>query len=113
MFASLANLVVIVALAYHLQKYPHVFPILGGNKIEQLQSNLKSLTVRLSDEQIAEIEAAVPFDIGYPLARIVREMPLPCFPNAYHSAGRTPRAIHAAPPLRPLPGHPGSPADSP
>lgn len=43
-----------VALAHHLQKYPHVFPILGGNKIEQ-QNKLKFLTIFLSDTQMADI----------------------------------------------------------
>ncbi|KIP07592.1 hypothetical protein PHLGIDRAFT_105456 [Phlebiopsis gigantea 11061_1 CR5-6] len=55
-----------VLVAYHLQKQPHVFPILGGRKLEQLHSNLAALAVGLSDEHIRRIEEAVPFDVGFP-----------------------------------------------
>jgi aryl-alcohol dehydrogenase-like predicted oxidoreductase len=32
-----------VAIAYHLQKSPYVFPIIRGRKFEQLQGNLPAL----------------------------------------------------------------------
>lgn len=56
-----------IALAYVMHKTPYVFPIVGGRKIEHLRGNIAALTVRLSQEDMAEIEAAVPFDIGFPM----------------------------------------------
>ena len=60
-----------VLIAYHLQKMPYIFPLLGGNKISQLRANIEALKISLSDEQIKEIEAVVPFDLGYPQKYIV------------------------------------------
>jgi hypothetical protein len=34
--------------------------------VEHLRSNIKALSVPLSDEDVKEIESAVPFDFGYP-----------------------------------------------
>lgn len=55
-----------VALAYCLQKTPYVFPIVGGRKVEHIQGSIDGLTVELSDEEVAEIEKAYPFDHGFP-----------------------------------------------
>lgn len=55
-----------VAIAYVLQKTPHVFPIIGGRKVENLVANLEALDLSLSDEQIKELESVLPFDIGFP-----------------------------------------------
>lgn len=55
-----------VALAYVMHKTPHVFPIVGGRKIEHLKGNIEALTLELTEEDIKEIEAAVPFDTGFP-----------------------------------------------
>lgn len=55
-----------VALAYVLHKAPHVFPIIGGRNIEHLKGNIDALTLELSKEDIAEIEAAKEFDYGLP-----------------------------------------------
>lgn len=55
-----------VALAYVMHKTPYVFPIVGGRKVEHLQGNIDALTLQLSDEDISEIEGAVPFDPGFP-----------------------------------------------
>ncbi|PSR73576.1 hypothetical protein PHLCEN_2v10495 [Hermanssonia centrifuga] len=55
-----------VAIAYHLQKQPHVFPLIGGNKIKYMMSNINALKVTLKQEHIKEIESAAPFDIGFP-----------------------------------------------
>ena len=55
-----------VALAYVMHKAPFVFPIVGGRKVEHLKSNIEGLALALSAEEIAEIEAAVPFDLGFP-----------------------------------------------
>ncbi|KAF8489967.1 NADP-dependent oxidoreductase domain-containing protein [Russula emetica] len=55
-----------VAIAYHLQKAPYVFPIIGGRKVEQFQGNLAALDIPLTPEQVKRIESAAPFDPGFP-----------------------------------------------
>ncbi|KAJ7873204.1 NADP-dependent oxidoreductase domain-containing protein [Mycena leptocephala] len=55
-----------VAIAYVLAKTPYCFPIIGGRKIEHLMSNIESLDISLSKEQIAFLESVVPFDPGFP-----------------------------------------------
>jgi hypothetical protein len=56
-----------VALAYVRSKYPYVYPIVGGRKIEHLKGNIEALGLELSAEDIKEIESAVDFDIGFPM----------------------------------------------
>lgn len=75
-----------VALAYVMHKTPHVFPvctsispahsirhqliiakIVGGRKIEHLKGNIEALSIRLSPEEIQEIEDVTPFDVGFPM----------------------------------------------
>ncbi|KAL7906304.1 Norsolorinic acid reductase [Trichoderma velutinum] len=55
-----------IALAYVMHKAPYVFPIVGGRKVEQLKENIAALTLKLTEEDIEEIEAAVPFELGFP-----------------------------------------------
>lgn len=55
-----------VALAYVMSKYPWVYPIVGGRKIEHLHQNIQALSLRLSMEQIKYLESIVPFDLGFP-----------------------------------------------
>lgn len=50
----------------HNDQAPYVFPIVGGRKLEHLQKNIEALAIDLSGAEIKEIEAAVPFDFGYP-----------------------------------------------
>lgn len=57
-----------VAMAYVREKSPYVFPIVGGRKVEHLQGNIEALGIELTDEEIEEIEAATPFEIGFPLS---------------------------------------------
>ncbi|KAJ4000239.1 NADP-dependent oxidoreductase domain-containing protein [Lentinula boryana] len=61
-----AKSITAVAIAYVMQKTPHVFPIIGGRKVENLVSNLEALDISLSDEHIKELESVLPFDIGFP-----------------------------------------------
>ena len=61
----------IVALAYHLQKTPYVFPIIGGRKVEHLKANIEGLTITLSPEQVKYLESVIPFDLGFPMSRLV------------------------------------------
>ena len=56
-----------VALAYVMHKTPYVFPICGGRKIDHLKGNIEALSLKLTDEEIEEIEDATPFDVGFPL----------------------------------------------
>ena len=49
-----------------MQKVPHVFPIIGGRKVEQLHANIEALDIALSEEQIKHLESVVPFDPGFP-----------------------------------------------
>lgn len=55
-----------IALAYVMHKTTYVFPIVGGRKLEQLRSNIEALAIELSTEDIQAIEAATPFDLGFP-----------------------------------------------
>ncbi|KAH9041004.1 NADP-dependent oxidoreductase domain-containing protein [Lactarius pseudohatsudake] len=59
-----------IAIAYHLQKLPYVFPIIGGRKVEQLNENITALDISLTAEQIKRIEEATPFDLGFPHSMI-------------------------------------------
>lgn len=56
-----------VALAYVLAKTPDVFPVIGGRNVEHLLENIEALKIRLSAEQIAEIEGVQRFDVGWPV----------------------------------------------
>lgn len=55
-----------VALAYCLQKTPYVFPIVGGRKVSHIAGNIESLKVALTEEEVADVEAAYTFDPGFP-----------------------------------------------
>lgn len=55
-----------IAQAYVMHKTPYVFPIIGGRTIDHLKANIEALTLSLSEEDIKEIESAIPFDIGFP-----------------------------------------------
>jgi aryl-alcohol dehydrogenase-like predicted oxidoreductase len=55
-----------VALAYVMHKFPFVYPIIGGRKVEHLQANIEALKISLSEEQIKTLESALPLDPGFP-----------------------------------------------
>lgn len=55
-----------VALAYVMHKFPYVAPIVGGRKPEHLLGNIEALGLVLSEKDIAEIEGAYEFDLGFP-----------------------------------------------
>lgn len=71
------SLITSVALAYVMHKAPHVFPIVGGRKIDHLKGNIEALKLKLSQEEIDEIEAAVPFDYGFPMNFLFMGQPKP------------------------------------
>ncbi|KAK3055842.1 hypothetical protein LTR09_003076 [Extremus antarcticus] len=60
------TLITSIALAYVMHKAPYVFPIVGGRKVSHLKGNIDALSVKLTDEEINEIDRAEPFDIGFP-----------------------------------------------
>ncbi|KAG5795873.1 hypothetical protein H9Q69_005093 [Fusarium xylarioides] len=55
-----------LALAYVMKKSPYTFPVIGGRKIEHLKGNIEALKLGLIEEDVKEIEAAIPFDPGFP-----------------------------------------------
>jgi len=56
-----------IALAYVMHKAPDVFPVIGGRKIEHFNENIAALNVRLTDQEIKEIEdAGESFKMGFP-----------------------------------------------
>ncbi|KJK66638.1 Aldo/keto reductase family protein [Aspergillus parasiticus SU-1] len=55
-----------IALAYIRHKAPYVFPVVGGRKVKHLRGNIAALDLSLSVEEMAQIEAAYPFDHGFP-----------------------------------------------
>ncbi|KAI9150317.1 Norsolorinic acid reductase A [Paramyrothecium foliicola] len=55
-----------IAQAYVMSKVPYVFPIIGGRTVEHLKGNIEALNIRMTDEDIKEIEDAAPFDPGFP-----------------------------------------------
>ncbi|KAI0537913.1 aryl-alcohol dehydrogenase [Xylaria digitata] len=55
-----------IALAYVMTKYPYVYPIIGGRKVNHLEDNIQSLKISLTDKQIEYLESVVPFELGFP-----------------------------------------------
>jgi diketogulonate reductase-like aldo/keto reductase len=56
-----------IAIAYIRAKYPYVYPIVGGRRIEHLKGNIEALGIELSREEVDEIDGAAEFDIGFPM----------------------------------------------
>ncbi len=56
-----------------MHKAPYVFPICGGRKIDHLKGNIEALRLELSSEDVEEIDNALPFDAGFPLAFLLGE----------------------------------------
>ncbi|BCS01990.1 aldo/keto reductase [Aspergillus luchuensis] len=55
-----------VALAYVMQKSVYVFPIVGCRKIDHIKGSIASLSVTLTDEEMAKVDNAYTFDFGFP-----------------------------------------------
>ncbi|KAH9927990.1 uncharacterized protein BXZ73DRAFT_102498 [Epithele typhae] len=55
-----------LAIACVMQKVPCGFPIVGGRKVEHLDSNIEALDVALSEAQIKYLGGVLPFDKGFP-----------------------------------------------
>lgn len=54
-------------LAYLLHKAPYVFPLVGQRKVDHLLSNMTALSIKLTPEEVRELETVIPFDIGFPM----------------------------------------------
>jgi aryl-alcohol dehydrogenase-like predicted oxidoreductase len=81
-----------VALAYVMHKTPYVTPIVGGRKISHLRQNIEALTIRLTADEIDEIESAYPFDVGFPMNFIAGNNPKG--PRGPEDISRTKRMGH-------------------
>ncbi|MBF6178496.1 aldo/keto reductase [Nocardia otitidiscaviarum] len=55
-----------VALAWTRRRSPAVLPIVGVSSAGQLTENLGAVELMLSDEAVETLEAAAPFDLGFP-----------------------------------------------
>lgn len=55
-----------IAAAYVLHKAPYVFPLIGCRTLEHVKGTVNALDVRLSQQEIEEIEAVHSFDPGFP-----------------------------------------------
>ncbi|OCH85197.1 Aldo/keto reductase [Obba rivulosa] len=55
-----------VAIAYVMHKTTHVFPVVGGRKVEQLMDNIEALEISLTEDHMKYLEGVMPFDVGFP-----------------------------------------------
>jgi diketogulonate reductase-like aldo/keto reductase len=62
-----------VAIAYLMHKTTHVFPIIGGRKVEHLMANIEALEISLTREHIKALESVAEFELGFPGSFIVRD----------------------------------------
>jgi hypothetical protein len=59
-----------------MHKTANVFPIVGGRKVEHLQGNIDALSIKLTAEDIEEIDGAHPFDHGFPISFLFMNSPV-------------------------------------
>jgi aryl-alcohol dehydrogenase-like predicted oxidoreductase len=78
----------IASLIRILPKAPHIYPILGGRKIEHLKANVEALSLELSPQDVAEIEDAYPYDPGFPHNFISRTGKAPRGPQDINTVNR-------------------------
>lgn len=81
------TLITSVAQAYVTSKAPYVFPIIGSRTLEHLKGNIEALNLKLSDEDVDEIEGAVPFSIGFPNNFLYGGEKLPDHPGKVYYLG--------------------------
>jgi aryl-alcohol dehydrogenase-like predicted oxidoreductase len=55
-----------VALAYIIGRAPYVFPLVGGRTVDHIKGNIDALKLRLTEEDVKEIEAPYQLDLGFP-----------------------------------------------
>lgn len=91
-----------------MHKAPNVFPIVGGRKVEHLKGNIEGLSIKLSKEEIEEIEAAWPFEYGFPLSVLFLDQKTPSFKGS--DVYLTKMSVQIDTPERPKPIEPRSKA---
>ncbi len=64
-----------VAMAYVMHTSPDVYPIVGGRNTTHLKGNIEALNLKLSEEELKEIEGAYGFDYGFPGTFLTMGMP--------------------------------------
>ena len=77
-----------VALAWLRYRPLPVIPIIGARKVSQLQDNLASLDVELSEEQLKSLDEASRVDLGFPYSLYRKE-----FPSAIRYGGMKDRLL--------------------
>ena len=55
-----------IALAYVMHAAPDVYPIVGGRSVNQLKGNIEALKIRLSEDELQEIEQAYGWQFPFP-----------------------------------------------
>lgn len=55
-----------VAIAWTRSRSPAVLPIIGVSSVAQLTENLGAVDLVLPDDAVRQLEAAVPFQLGFP-----------------------------------------------
>jgi len=63
-----------VALAWLRQRHVPVIPIIGARKISQLEDNISSLSLTLTNSQVSELDTAGQIDLGFPYNLYNREL---------------------------------------
>jgi aryl-alcohol dehydrogenase-like predicted oxidoreductase len=64
-----------VAIAWVRARSPHIVPILGARRVEQLQDNLGALDVTLPAETVERLSGAADFSVGFPTDFITETAP--------------------------------------
>ena len=63
-----------VSLAWLRQRSTPVIPIIGARKISQLEDNIASLSLTLTQKQLSELDTASQIDLGFPYSMYQREL---------------------------------------
>jgi aryl-alcohol dehydrogenase-like predicted oxidoreductase len=64
-----------VALAWMRYRPVPIIPILGARKLSQLQDNLGSFELQLTNDQVAALDSASAIDLGFPYSMYAKELP--------------------------------------
>lgn len=79
-----------IALAYVMHKSPDVYPIVGIRKVEHLKENIAALKIRLTKEEIKEIETAGgDFKLGFPHNFLLQDESEPAYAGNVTMLGRS------------------------
>lgn len=102
---SKGTIITSVAMAYVMHAAPNVYPIVGGRNVKHLQGNIEALKLRLTKEEMEEIEGASDFEYGFPMSFLYRnEKPSTRLNAASHWLTKT--AVHLDVPTKTQPAFP-------